>query len=216
MPPRHPPLQKRPSPPQAGTVRGLAWRGRRRLRAQLPAAVAADSRLVDCAVRRFTEGMWRRELEVDDFTLLQDLETDFVAGDLRISSLLIAITETEEYQAAEHLEGAEPHQIERVANARILSPSQLASSVEQLTGYTWWYEGYAQLDNDTWGYRVLAGGANPPYVNEISADHTITRDLVIKRLAQAAGVADDKLRSREDIQRLDDPHTRLRRSGTGR
>ena len=155
--------------------------------AALPAAVAADSRLVDCAVRRFTEGMWRRELEVDDFTLLQDLEADFVAGDLRISSLLNAITETEEYQAAEHLEGAEPHHIERVANARILSPSQLASSVEQLTGYTWWYEGYAQLDNDTWGYRVLAGGVNPPYVNEVSADHTVTRDLVIKRLAQAAG-----------------------------
>ena len=155
--------------------------------AALPAAVAADSRLVDCAVRRFTEGLWRRELEVDDFTLLQDLEAEFVTGELRVSALLTAITETEEYQAAEHLEDADPQHIERVANARILSPSQLASTVEQLTGYAWWYEGYAQLDNDTWGYRVLAGGANPPYVDEISTDHTVTRDLVIKRLAQAAG-----------------------------
>lgn len=155
--------------------------------AALPAAAAADSRLVDCAVRRFTEGLWRRELAVEDFALLQELEADFVDGELRVSALLTAITETEEYQAAEHLEGADPLRIERVANARILSPSQLANVVEQVTGYRWWYLGYDQMDNDTWGYRVLSGGTNPPYVEEISIDHTVTRDLVIKRLAQAAG-----------------------------
>jgi hypothetical protein len=155
--------------------------------AALPAAVAADGRLVDCAVRRFTEGLWRREVAVEDFAALQELEADFVAGGLRVSALLVAITDTDEYRAGEHLADADDISLARIANARILSPAQLADAVEQLTGYRWIFEGFDQLDNDTWGYRVLAGGVSPPSVEEISEDHTVTRDLVIKRLAQAAG-----------------------------
>jgi hypothetical protein len=68
-----------------------------------------------------------------------------------------------------------------------MSPDQLASSVEALTGFAWTWNGYDQLDNDTLGYRVLAGGVDGWNVTRISESPSLTYSLVLEAMADAAG-----------------------------
>lgn len=152
---------------------------------ELGPAMAADPRLPWCAVQTFAEGLLRRPLELADHGDLVALQESFEREDLRVTGLLAAITDTKEYRAGDQLSGTAEEGGLDAATARILSPSQLSQSVEDLTGFRWTWEGWDRLDNDSFGFRTMVGGVNPPLVDEVSRGHSISRDLVIKRLAQA-------------------------------
>ncbi len=152
---------------------------------ELGPVMADDPRLSWCAVETFTEGLWRRTPELADHGELVGLERAFDEGELRVSALLAAITDTPEYRAGDQLSGTAADGGGDAATARLMSPSQLAQSVEDLTGLRWTMEGWDQLDNDTLGFRTMAGGVNPPLVDEVARGHSVSRDLVLKRLAQA-------------------------------
>jgi len=153
---------------------------------ELGAHIAADPRYPSCAVETFAGLMWRRDPVLDDRALLLELEGDFEASGRQIKPLLAGLTATEAYQAGGLSAEATEAELEREATLRLLTPDQLASSVAALTGFTWTWEGFAQLDNDTLGFRVLAGGVDGDSISRAQESPGLTWWLVVQRLAEAA------------------------------
>ncbi len=155
--------------------------------------IAADPRFMRCTVERMAHALWRRETTDADFTTITALEADFAAGQYRMRPLLRALTQTPEYRAGGWAEGATVDTA--VRTRRVMQPSQLAAAVEALTGYRWRQEGYDQLSNDEIGFRVLAGGVDGLGVAIADESPSVSRALVVQRLAQAASqyVAEQEL-----------------------
>ena len=126
-----------------------------------------------------------------DFGTLEELRQLLIAEDLRIRPLLKAILQTEAYRAGEG--GGE-----ETPTRRMLTPAQLTSAVEDLTGFRWWNGSVDMLSNDLQGYRVLAGGVDGIEVFRNQEDPGMTWALVIERLAQAGAdhVVDAELTNR--------------------
>lgn len=141
--------------------------------------ISQDSRFASCATETMARGLWRRDIQLDDFGVLQQLQADFEEGDLRLLALIEAVLQSDPYRAGQPSEGGS----ERLA--RLLQPGQLHSAVGDLTGFSWWYEGFDQLANDTHGYRVMAGGVNGFHVTQAQSDPSVTHGIVVQRLAEA-------------------------------
>ena len=71
----------------------------------------------------------------------------------------------------------------------MLRPDQLSRVLEGLTGFQWTWKGYEQLDNDTLGFRIMAGGVDGTEVTEPQHAPSLTSLLVLQRLAEAAASA---------------------------
>ncbi|MDG1482308.1 MAG: hypothetical protein P8R54_22145 [Myxococcota bacterium] len=148
--------------------------------------VAEDPRFSRCAVETFATGLWRRSPELSDFQQVDALHEDFVDSGMLVIPLLKALTDSPTYQAGALSDEADEADAEREVLRRALSPMQLASTVADLTGFTWTWEGFEQLDNDQIGYRMLAGGVDGVSVVRPQQRPGVTWALVIRRLAQAA------------------------------
>ena len=90
------------------------------------------------------------------------------------------------YRAGGFSEDASEESRSREAVDRLLSPSQWASSLSELTGFEWKEEGWEQLKNDRIGHRVLAGGVDGDGVDRPASSPSMSQALVVKRLAQLA------------------------------
>ena len=64
-------------------------------------------------------------------------------------------------------------------------PDQWSTVIEDLTGFKWAWNGFDQLDNDTYGYRVMAGGVDGLQVTRAGTEPTVTGALVLQRLSEA-------------------------------
>lgn len=135
--------------------------------------VANDPRYARCGAQSFAEQLWRRETTLDDWDRIEELRSGFVENGLRPQALITAILHTPEYQDGE----------------RLLSPNQVGTLVEELTGFEWIWQGYAQLENDTHGYRVLQGGVDGYSVTQPQKLPGMTWGLVMKRVAQFGGAS---------------------------
>ena len=152
--------------------------------ADLGPRIAGDPRFMRCTVQRMARALWRRDIGDADFTTVTQLDAEFAAGGYRMRALLTSLTASPEYRAGSWPEGADT--TADVATRRVMQPSQLATAVEQLTGYVWTQEGYHQLANDELGFRSLAGGVDGAAVTLPDERPSVTRSLVIQRMAQAA------------------------------
>lgn len=171
--------------------------------ADLGPLIAADPRFLTCTVRSMAEALWRRPIEVGDFTAIEGLRTAFVAGDLRLAALVRAILRGDDYRVGALADAAGADDEERLTTLRVLSPEQMESAVADLTGFTWRSEGYDQLTSDVIGYRVLAGGVDGLNVTQPEREPTLSQALVLKRLAQAAAqhaVAERELLSDAELE----------------
>lgn len=155
--------------------------------ADLALLLANDPRFLSCTTKRMGAALLRRELQSDDQATVSAWRDAFVEGDLRMRALVEEILASDEYQAGSLADEAGEEQELSVATRRLLSPRQLATSVEALTGFRWQAEGFDQLDNDDLGYRILAGGMDGITVTQPQEDASISRVLVLRRLAEAAG-----------------------------
>ena len=151
--------------------------------------VASDSRFYSCAVETAAKLMWRRTVVRADQAELEALRQDFVRDDLRMKPLLAALTDTEVYQAGDFGAGADDAIQRQERVRRLLTPDQLATSLEDLTGFVWKSEGFEMLASDLTGYRVLAGGIDGRGVRSQQHNPGLTWMLVVKRVAQAAADA---------------------------
>ncbi len=151
---------------------------------ELGAHIAADPRFERCAVQTAAELLWRREAGVQDFDRIEALAQVYRGSDGRMKPVLRAILDEEVYRAADH--AAKAGEASSENTARLLSPDQAASAIEELTGFRWTWMGFDQLDNDTIGYRVMAGGVDGDLSTRMLPLPNMTTVLVQQRLAEAA------------------------------
>ncbi len=158
--------------------------------ADLGPMVAADDRFVACTVETLAEALWRRDVDpVADFGVLQDLRTQFTEGELRLGPLIRAVLDTADYRAGTLTSDATDADAESVQTRRLVPVQALSSAVADLTGFTWDREGWDQLDNDNHGFRTLAGDVDGESLTRPTSDPTVSRALVMKRVAQSAAAA---------------------------
>jgi len=151
--------------------------------AEVGLAIAADTRFRTCAAETVAESLWRRPVTVDDFDHVQHLRALFEDGELRLKVLLAAVTDSGEYGADGPLEGDDDH---GAVTVRLITPSQLATALADLTGFTWTTEGFEQLGNDDRGYRTMAGGVDGVSVTSPQLSPSVSQALVARRVAEAA------------------------------
>lgn len=155
--------------------------------AQLGPLVADDPRFGMCAARRTAERLWGRPATDEDFAAIVALRDALEAGAYRYKELLRAVIATDEYRAGALADTATDAQVAALHPLRTFSPLTFASTIEELTGFRWQWDGWDELDSDQTGYRVLFGGADGDVVRAESLEPGLSRTLVIRRLAQSAG-----------------------------
>lgn len=151
---------------------------------ELGERIAADERFVDCAVETVFSGLTQRVVEDADWTELQAHRQSFVDGGLVLRELVRSIVHSDSYRAQRFLD---PGLAERVPTVKTVSPGQLASVVEDLTGYRWEFDGREGLRRNDRGLVVLGGGIDSELVTTPSYDPSVGLALIQERLAQAAG-----------------------------
>jgi hypothetical protein len=139
--------------------------------ADLGYQIANDPRFTSCAVQTFASLLWKRDIEVEDHNTIANLQQEFIANDQRPQTIIRSLLYSQEYKQR---------------SARIVMPDQYAATLHQLTGFQWNWQGYNQMDNDTYGFRVMAGGVDGSYVLTPQTGASFTQTLVVQRLAEAA------------------------------
>jgi hypothetical protein len=154
--------------------------------ADLGQHVAADPRFSRCAAQSVAEMYWRRETDVDDFERIETLRQAYESGGERLKPVIAAATDSPVYRAAGLTASAAAGHDENTA--RMLDSTLLASVVEDLADFTWEWDGFDQLRNDTYGYRILGGGVDGAYVTRPQRLPGLTWERVVARVAEAVGV----------------------------
>ncbi len=152
----------------------------------LGVAIANDPRFYRCAAESAAAMLWHREVEAEDFASIEELRQDFIQGELAYRGLLRAVTDTAEYRAGALADHATEEDLDREPTLRLLSPDQFASSLLELTGFSWTSHGFDQLANDKIGHRILLGGVDGYQVTRPQRDPGLTWTLVVERASQAA------------------------------
>jgi hypothetical protein len=151
--------------------------------AELPLLVAADERFTSCTVERMAGLFWKRAVDISDFSHLIKLKNDFIDSDLRLRGLLRALISSPPYRVGSPFSGEDDPDL---MTRRMLSVDQMTKSIERLTGFRWIEEGVDVFENDTVGYRILAGGVDGIQATQSARLPSVSRQLSVKRLAQFA------------------------------
>jgi hypothetical protein len=141
--------------------------------------IAADNRFPECATKQAWQLLLRRDASVDDTDALVTHRDAFINGGLTLKALIRSIVTDPRYLAGDTDEAG-------YVPRKMLTPDLLATSVADLTGYSWTYGAYDLLRNDSVGYRTLDGGADGYDVTKASTSPNATLVLVQERLAEAA------------------------------
>lgn len=151
--------------------------------------IAADPRFGRCAVETFTEMLWKREVGLGDFDEITELWEGFQAEGRHPHALMRAIVASPTYRVGDVAGELTEEEAVRWPTRRMMSNAQLASAIEDLTGFVWEYLGYEQLHNDIYGYRVMVGGVDGVGATRPLEVPSIASVLVVKRVAEAAAGA---------------------------
>lgn len=152
---------------------------------ELGPVIAADPRFIRCAAQSTAEALWRRPEELGDFDEIEGFRDALMANDLHLRAVLQAVTDGPTYQAGSLTDTADADAEARERTVRLLTPEQMASTVTDLTGFTWTWEHWAQMDNDLSGYRVMAGGMDGLETTRPSGSPSVTWAIAAARLAEA-------------------------------
>jgi hypothetical protein len=147
--------------------------------------ISRDPRFNRCAVQSFAEEYWRRPAVLDDYATIDDLRVDFEADGTTPQGLILNLLETPQYTAGSFSNDADDDTRSREKVERLLTPNQQRMIDTELSGLDWRYHNYVGLENDVYGYRVLAGGVDGYTVTSAQALPGLTWELVNKRYAQA-------------------------------
>ncbi|HEX7839536.1 MAG TPA: DUF1585 domain-containing protein [Kofleriaceae bacterium] len=164
---------------------GLAGLGR---------AIAADPRFARCAAVHFASYLTEkpeRDLAPAFVARLQDA---FVHAGYSAKQLARAIILSDEFRTASD---PDPIAAESVIGYQKLRPRQLERMLADLTGYVWqadttapiggWTFGHVDyLDDDYFGFRVLAGGIDSYFVTAPTHTMSATASLTTRTVAQKA------------------------------
>jgi len=164
-----------------------AWMGRPVAGLEgLGAAIAADPRFVDCAVQTATEGLLRRPTDDGDVLLLREARESFVSNGLHLKDVIRLVVQNDKYTAGGFTEDAPDSSVGREATRRILLANQLRSIDADLAGLQWKDNGFDQLDNDRFGFRVLGGSVDGETITAPQRTPGLTWSLTVQRAAQVS------------------------------
>ena len=152
--------------------------------AELGMLLAEDTRLVDCAVKTVFEGVTQRATSEADWAELSEHRAAFEDGGLTLRALARSVVLSEEYRAAAT---SDADLAARLPTVKQVSPTQLASIIEDITGYAWTFDGREGLSDQSTGLPVLAGGIDSRYVTTPNHDPSVGLVFIQERLAQSAG-----------------------------
>ena len=144
----------------------------------LGAAIAGDSRIIECATQRVFELLLDREAELSDSDTLTANREAFIQQGLALRAVFREVLESDEYRLGLASDGS--------PQPKMLSADQLGTAIADLTGFTFTYAGYDVLHNDSYGVRTLAGGVDGVYATKPADAPTATIALVQERVSQAA------------------------------
>jgi hypothetical protein len=134
-------------------------------------------------------GLLRRDAELLDFEELVVHRDALIHGDLALRPLFRSVVDSAAYRAVNEDDspaGAVPK--------KQVTADQLASQVEDLTGFRFRSGAWDLLTSDLVGYLTLAGGADGVYATRSATSPNATLLLVQQRLAEGAAsfvVAED-------------------------
>ncbi len=151
--------------------------------ADLGQHMAADPRLVSCAVEQVFEGLMHRGSTSLDSQSLIHHETAFRSGGIVLKDLYRSVLGSPEYR------GAGDPEDERFAHRKMMRPEQLVTAVEGLTGYRFYRSGYDLFQAVSAGLRTLSGGADGETVLSPASAPMTTMLLSHERLAEAASMS---------------------------
>jgi hypothetical protein len=154
--------------------------------AELGQEIAADPRFARCTAQSMAESLWRREVTVDDFDRVDALRQAYLDDGEELKPLLRAITDTAVYRAGGLGADATAAQVAGENTSRMIDARLLSSMLHDLTGFIWIWEGFEQLRNDTYGYRILGGAVDGAYVTRPQRTPGLTWSLTVQRAAEAA------------------------------
>lgn len=155
--------------------------------ADLGVKVAADRRFYRCTAEQAAQSLWRRSTEDADEDTILELRDGFVDGGFLYKDLLAAVTETEAYQAGSLTGEASTDQQDYERTIRMLTPAQVQTVIEDLTGFVWSNEdGWDVFQADMHGYRQLAGGVDGIAVTSPQMDPGLTWALATERYMELA------------------------------
>jgi len=146
-------------------------------------ALAKDSRFADCAVRTVWEGLTQRDMVDEDWPEVSVHRQVFDDTDQNIKEVVRSIVNSDEYKAES---AHDPGLNDRLAGRKTVSPEQLSSLINQVTGYTWLFDGRDGLKNGSLGLPVLAGGIDGDFVTNRSYVPSVGTVYVQERIGQAA------------------------------
>lgn len=148
----------------------------------LGAQIASDERFVACGVKRVYEGLLGRRVTPDDDGALAEHRDAFVSGGLTLSALVQSVLADPRYQGRSEPStyGGHPPSVA----LKVITPDQLESELEALTGYRMTIADRDVLRLDS-GLRAVAGGGDQGAATLPSTGLL----LVHRRLAEAAATA---------------------------
>ena len=147
--------------------------------ADLGVQLAGDPKLAECAVEQVFSLLNQRSIALDDTDFLTGVRETFLDEGLTLRPVFREVMAGPQYRAA-------PTDDELYTSRKMVSADQLASQVEDITGFRYTYYGYDMLQTDAYGLRTLAGGVDGTFVTSPASEPTATMVLVHERLAQAA------------------------------
>lgn len=156
--------------------------------ADLGPLIEEDPRFATCAAETMASLLWRREATLEDGAELADVRAAWMA-EPRMKAVMRAVTDGAKYRAGGFTAAASAPDLERERVVRQLDAPLLASVLDDLTGFSWSWEGFDQLRSDTWGFRVLGGGVDGLYETRSLDVPSLTWLLVVQRAAESAAAA---------------------------
>ncbi len=144
--------------------------------------IARDERFVRCGVERVYRGMLGRDAELSDDGAIAEHRDAFVNSDLDVKALVRSVLADPRYRGTRTPSafGGQPEPVE----LKTITPDQLSSDLQALTGYRMTFEDRDALRLDA-GLRAVAGGSD----QGDAALPSTGLALVHRRLAEAAAVA---------------------------
>lgn len=155
--------------------------------AQMGQEIAQDPRFSRCAAQSMAEIFWRREVAESDFSRINELEDSYLNNDQSMKAVLRSLTDAPVYQAGSLSAEATEDQLNNENTTRLMDATLLWTVLRNLTGWSWNWEGFETLDNDTYGYRILGGGVDGSLVTRPQRTPSLTWSLTVQRASEGAG-----------------------------
>ena len=175
--------------PYGETALGLApeWFGRPISGlAEMGQAIAADPRFARCTAITAAELYWRRPIGAEDYDRVDAIRHAWEQGDQRFKAAIRAATDSPVYRAGGITPEALATEADDEPTVRLMDATLLDPVLTDLTGFHWVGAGFAVLDNDTYGFRVLGGSVDGEAVTRVQTTPSLTWSLTVQRAAEGA------------------------------